>query len=144
MVRSRRRSVSPARACRNFLGQLDGGLANSASNSGSVGSGDIAQLDNGQYSNVSNPQAADVLNQALGPIVYANLADALRALGDWADVPDSAKDTTAGDSGETILTGGDVAEMTGTSAKKIPLSQAPEELQNALKDDSLKGTGSGH
>ena len=43
------------------------------------GSGDIAQLNNGQYSNVSNPQAADVLNQALGPIVYSNLADALRA-----------------------------------------------------------------
>jgi hypothetical protein len=56
-------------------------------------------------------------------------------------VPESASDTAAGDSGETILTGGDVAEMTATTAKKIPLSQAPEQLQNAMKDDSLKNAG---
>ena len=124
-----------------LIGQLDGGLANAAGNSGQVGAGDIAQLDNGQYNNVSNPQAADVLNQALGPIVYANLADALRALGDWADVPASANDTAAGSNGETILTGGDVAEMTATSAKKIPLSQAPEQMQNAMKDNSLREAG---
>jgi filamentous hemagglutinin family protein len=124
-----------------LLGQLDGGLANSASNSGQVGSGDIAQLNNGQYSNVSNPKAANVLNEALGPIVYSNMADALRSLGDWADVPDSASDTASSSDGETILTVGDVAEMTGTKVKAIPLSKAPEELQNAMKDDSLKNAG---
>ena len=124
-----------------LLGQTDGGLANSASNSGLVNTGDIALLNNGQYRNVTDPQATDIMDEALGPIVYQNLADALRALGDWADVPDKANDTEAAGAGETILTGGDVAEMTGTSAKKIPLSQAPEQLQNAMKDDSLKDAG---
>ena len=70
-------------------GGLEGGLADSSGNGGQITSGDTAQLGNGELNNVNNPQAAGTINQALGPIVYANLADALKALGDWADVPDS-------------------------------------------------------
>jgi filamentous hemagglutinin family protein len=127
-----------------ILGQLDGGLANSASNSGQVSSGDIAQVGDGQMNNVANPEAADALNEALGPIVYQNLADALRAEGDWADVPDQTVDTVGNGEGETILSGGDVAEMSGSKVTNIPLSQAPEQLRNAMKGDLLKGVGSGH
>jgi filamentous hemagglutinin family protein len=127
-----------------LLGQLEGGLANSASNSGQVGSGDIAQVNDGQLNNVTNPEAADALNLALGPIVYQNLADALRAEGDWANVPDQTTDTVGTGDGETILSGGDVAEMSGSKVTNIPLSQAPEQLRNAMKGDLLKGVGSGH
>ncbi len=90
-----------------LLGQEDGGLANAASNSAQVGTGDAAQLNGGQLNSVANPQASDTLNEALGPIVYQNLADALKDIGDWADVPDSTSSNT-GDAGggETILTGG--------------------------------------
>jgi len=37
-----------------------------------------------------------------------------------------------------------VAEMNSSGVQNIPLDQAPSALQNALKDDGLKGTGSGH
>jgi filamentous hemagglutinin family protein len=126
-----------------LLGQLDGGLANSASNSGLVGTGDIALLDGGQLNNASNPEAAGTLEEALGPIVYQNLADALKALGDWADVPDSSHTADNGE-GETILTGGDVAEMSSTAVKNIPLSQAPEQLRNAMNSPTLQNAGAGH
>jgi filamentous hemagglutinin family protein len=127
-----------------LLGQMDGGLANSASNSGLVGTGDIAQLNDGQLNSAGNPHAADSLEQALGPIVYQNLADALKALGDWADVPDESSNSASDREGETILTGGDVAEMSATGVKNIPLGKAPEELRNAMNSPALQGAGSGH
>jgi hypothetical protein len=64
-------------------------------------------------------------------------------LGDWADVPESSNGRDH-ESGETILSGGDVAEMTGNGVKNIPLKQAPMQLQNALGGDVLKGMGGGH
>lgn len=124
-------------------GQLEGGLADSASNSGQVGSGDTAQMNDGQLNSVANPQASGTLNEALGPIVYQNLADALKELGDWADVPDSAEPETGENGGETILTGGDVAEMTSNGVKNIPLDQAPKALQKAMNVEILNGTGAG-
>jgi hypothetical protein len=127
------------------LGQLDGGLANSASNSGQMTTGDVAQMGNGQLNNASNPAASSELNVALGPIVYQNLADALKAMGDWAQVPEESTSTASDkkDEGETILSGGDVAEMTGSGVKNIPLEKAPEQLRNAMNGDVLKGMGSG-
>ncbi len=124
-----------------LLGQVDGGLADSTSNSGLVGTGDVAQLGGGGLSNPSNPAASGAINLALGPIVYQNLADALKALGDWADVPDeSGTDTASNDSGgETILTGGDVAEMAGGNVKNIPADQAPAELRNAMNGTIAAG-----
>jgi filamentous hemagglutinin family protein len=126
-------------------GQEDGGLANSTGNSGQVANGDTAQLGNGQLNNVANPQAAGELNQALGPIVYQSLADALQNVGDWAGAGQGAADDTAGDdSGETILGVGDVAEMGSNGVQSIPLSKAPSQLRHAMSDDVRKGMGSGH
>jgi hypothetical protein len=127
------------------LGQLQGGLADSASNNGQITQGDTAQMNSGQLNSVANPEAASALNEALGPIVYQNLSDALKTMGDWADVPEEGTGMSAsGGDPETILTAGDVAEMTSSGAKKIPLSQAPEQLRNAMNGDALKGMDSGH
>jgi len=126
-------------------GQQGGGLANSSGNGGQVGSGDVAQLGNGQLNNVASPQAAGALNQALGPAVFHNLQDALQALTGWTDAGDTgAGDGTANDDGETILNGGDVAEVGDNGTKKIPLSQAPPQLQQALGGNVLQGMGPGH
>jgi hypothetical protein len=128
-----------------LLGELQGGLADSASNNGQIAQGDTAQMNSGQLNSVANPEAASALNEALGPIVYQNLSDALKTMGDWADVPEEGNGTEAsGGDAETILTAGDVAEVTGSGAKKIPLSQAPEQLRNAMNGDALKGMGLGH
>jgi filamentous hemagglutinin family protein len=132
-----------------LTGQQDGGLANSSSNGGQVGSGDAAQIGNGGVNNVTNPQAAGALNQALGPVVFHNLQDALKDLGDFAaaDLPGSSDDNTAGGGGqETILSGGEVAEIGGKGVKNIPLAQAPPQLQNALGGGVLSGmpAGAGH
>jgi len=129
------------------LGQENGGLADSTGNSGQVGSGDAAQLGgNGQLNNVANPQAAGVLNQALGPVVYHGLAAALEAVGDWAGADESGAagdDATGGGDQETILSGGDVAEMDNTGVKNIPPNQAPPQLRQAMGGDVLKGMNSG-
>jgi hypothetical protein len=116
-----------------LIGQQDGGFANSSSNGGQVGAGDAAQLNNGGLNNVANPQAAGVLNQALGPVVFHNLADALAALGDWtaADLPGPGGNNAGGDQ-ETILSGGDVVEIGDNTVKSIPLSQAPKPLRDAM------------
>jgi len=128
------------------IGQQDGGLANSSSNSGLVGSDDAAQLGNGQLNNVANPQAAGTLNLALGPVVYHNLSDALIAIGDWADVPPGpGSDNSTGGGDETILSGGDVVEIGNQGVKNIPLSQAPQQLKNAMSGDVRNGmSGTGH
>jgi hypothetical protein len=123
-------------------------FADSSGNSGQVGSGDVAQLNNGELNNVANPHATSALNEALGPVVYHTLSDALQAAGDFTDAyTTGATDDTAaagaGD-GETILTGGEVAEVSDDGAKKIPLSQAPVQLRNALAGDVLHGVASGH
>jgi len=126
--------------------QQGSGLANSSGNSGQVGTGDVAQLGNGQLNNVANPQAAGELNQALGPVVFNNLTNALQTLTGWTDTGDTgAGDGTAtGDDTETILTGGDVAEVGDNGTKKIPPSQAPPQLQQALGGNVLQGLGAGH
>jgi hypothetical protein len=122
-------------------GQEQGGLANSSGNSGQVTSGDIAQINDGQLNNVASPQTADALNEALGPIVYQNLADALKAVGDWAGVPPEGDANPASGEDEMILNGGDVAEMTSSKVTSIPLSQAPQQLRDALKVQVLPGGG---
>ena len=126
-------------------GQQGGGLADSSGSGGDVGSGDAAQLGNGQLNNVANPQAAGVLGQALGPVVYHSLADALAALGDWA-APANAEGAgdDAGDGNqETILSAGDVAEIVDKGVKHIPPSQAPEQLRKALGGDVRQGMNAG-
>jgi len=45
---------------------------------------------------------------------------------------------------ETILSGGDVAEVGDNGTQKIPLSKAPVQLQKALASDVLPGIGLGH
>ena len=127
-------------------GQQDGGLANSSGNSGQVGSGDAVQINNGGVNNVTNPQAAGALNQALSPGVQQNLANALN----WAnltavDAPGAGRDTAAGGGAqETILTGGDVAEIGNKEGvKKIAPDQAPPQLQIAMNGGVLNGTPSG-
>jgi len=125
-------------------GQQNGGLANSSSNGGQVGPGDAAQLNNGGLNNVNNPDASGFLGQALSPLVFQGLQDALSNWGDWnpADIPE---DTTGGN-GETILNSGDVVEIGDKGVKNIPLSQAPKQLQNALGGSVLNGipSGGGH
>ena len=69
--------------------QQGSGLANSSGNSGQVGTGDVAQLGNGQLNNVANPQAAGELNQALGPVVFNNLTNALQTLTGLTDTGDT-------------------------------------------------------
>jgi hypothetical protein len=141
-IRNPRRLILSARGIRD-RGLAEGALANSSGNSGQVVPGDIAQINGGQLNNVADPDAASSLDGALGPIVYQNLADALRVLGDWADVPESAQGPANG-SDETILSGGEVAEMTTSSVKNIPLDQAPKQLKKAMNVDVLKGAGSGY
>jgi filamentous hemagglutinin family protein len=131
-------------------GQQGGGLADSSGNSGQVGGGDVAQLNNGELNNVANPHATGALTAALGPVVYHNLSDALQNAGDFtdADATDSGdSDGTASngsDDGETILNGGDVAEVGTGSAKKIALNQAPPQLRNALAGDVLQNVSLGN
>jgi filamentous hemagglutinin family protein len=127
-------------------GQESGELADSSSSSGQVGAGDAAQLGDGGLDNVANAQASGALGQALGPVVYHNLTDALAMLGDW-NAPDEsgAGGDNAGGEQETILTGGDVAEMGDNGVKHIPLSQAPQQLRNAMSGDVQNGMqGAGH
>jgi hypothetical protein len=83
------------------------------------------------------------------------LTDALQSATDWTDVDtnDTGTDVaTTGDGGdnatggagqETILSGGDVAEVGNNGTQKIPLSKAPPQLQKALASDVLAGMG-GH
>ena len=128
-------------------GGENGGLASSSGNGGQVGSGDAAQLGGGQLNNVSNPAASSALNEALGPPVFHNLQDALQQMGDFTatDLPGTDDTANSGGDGETILTGGDVAVMNDKSTKKIPLSQAPPQLQQAMNSDILNGVaGAGH
>ena len=125
------------------LGQDNGGLASSSGNSGQVGSGDAAQLGGGQLNNVNNPQASGALTLALGPVVYHSLADALKDLGDWADVPDGTGTETASTNGdpetETVIGGGDVVELTKTGVKSIPRDKAPKQLLEAMNTAGLNG-----
>jgi hypothetical protein len=124
--------------------QQGGVLANSSGTSGDVGSGDVAQINNGGLNNVSSPAAAGALNQALGPEVRDALADALQA--DYGSLLGDTSGTTPGsDDQETILTGGDVVQIENNKVKSIPLSQAPQQLQDAMKN-GMNGmpSGTGH
>lgn len=128
-------------------GQQDGGLADSSSNGGQVGAGDAAQLGDGGLNNVANPQAAGALNQALGPIVFQNLTNALGMPGDWTGGNDSGAGggNAGGGDQETILSGGDVAVIGDNGVKNIPPGQAPPQLQQAMSGDVLNGmSGAGH
>ena len=77
-------------------------LAESSGGSGTIGTGDVAQMGDGQVNNVGSSRTTSALNEALGPIVYANLADALKDFGDWAEVPGSPDQHH--DDDETVLT----------------------------------------
>ena len=128
------------------IGTQNGGLADSSGNSGQVGSGDTAQLNNGELINVANPAAAGALNQALSGPVRNNLADALKNMGEWTPAGAAASTDNNAGGKETTLGGGDVVEIGDNGVKTIPLSQAPQALQNALGngvEDGLK-SGSGH
>lgn len=132
-------------------GTTTGGLADSSGNSGQIGTGDAAQLNGGQLNNVTDPAAAGTLNEALGPAVHNALADALKTIGDYNDETAGTGAASAGN-GETILTGGDFGEIGGSDVQKIPASQAPPQLQNALGNGVLNnlpsgggaGAGTGH
>jgi filamentous hemagglutinin family protein len=119
------------------------GLANSSGSSGDVGSGDTAQLNDGELNNVSNPAASSALNQALSAVVLGNLTDALKDLGDY--------DASAGNGGgpagtdvngtpdEQNLGAGDVIEMGGGTVQNVPPDQIPQQLKDALGSDALNG-----
>ena len=128
-------------------GPQNGGLADFSSSGGQVGAGDAASLGGGGLNNVNNPQASGALSMALGPVVYHNLADALKELGDWADVPSGPPvDNAGGTDQETILGPDQWGEMDKTTAKSIPSNQVPQQLKNALGGDVLHGVpgGAGH
>jgi hypothetical protein len=128
-------------------GQQNGGLANSSGNSGQITSGDTAQLNGGELNNVTNPEAAGALNQALGPVAYHSLEDALKSIGDYdaGDLP-ATNDAAGGGDSETILNGGEVAEIGEAGVKNIPPGQAPAQLKQAMGDGVLNGmpSGGGH
>ena len=128
-------------------------LAESGPGSGSVGANDTLQLNDGQVNNVANPHASGALNQALGPAVFHSLSDALSEDVDWTSTgpaPGDNDDTTADSGGgggddEVILSAGDVAEVAKKGVKNIPLDQAPDQLKNAMSNDTLQGMkGTGH
>ena len=119
------------------------GLASSSGSASQIGSGDEAQIGNGQLNNIANPAAAGQLNLALSPVVYQSLQGALASWGQWT-AADLGSGGTAG-AGETILSGGDMAEVAGGSVKSIPPDQAPPQLLKAMGDDVARamGTSSG-
>jgi hypothetical protein len=121
-------------------------LADFSSSGGQVGAGDAASLGGGGLNNVNNPQAAGALNVALGPIVYHNLSDALKELGDWADVPPGPSVNDAGGNQETLLGPDQWGEMDNKTSKNIPSDQVPQQLKNALGGNVLSGVpaGAGH
>jgi hypothetical protein len=133
-------------------GSQSGNLASSSGNGGLVGSGDAAQLGGGQLNNISNPAASGVLNQALGPIVYHSLADALNMVGDMTDYESSSPGDSStaasghGDSDETILGADDVAVIGSNGVQNIDPSKAPSKLRKAMSSDVRKAMngGAGH
>jgi filamentous hemagglutinin family protein len=136
-------------------GQQGGSLANSSGNGGDISSGDAAQLHNGGINNVSNPAASGELNQALGPFVRTALFDALEAEGS-ADFTDNTPGSNNGHEGhggggndkETILSGGDAAQIGGDKVENIPWNKIPKQLQDAMGKGVLKNlptsSGTGH
>ena len=127
----------------NGPGQQNGGLADSTGNSSQVGQNSLVEVGNGQVNNAASTPASGALSAALGPVVYQSLADALANWGDWS-APDLVPNADNGDEAETIITGGDVVEITKKTVKNIPANQAPQQLQNAMGGDVLKGMGPGH
>jgi hypothetical protein len=88
------------------------------------------------------------LSQALSPATQQSLTAAINwvTLTD-ADAPGAGGDTASGGGDqETILTGGDVAEVGKKGVKKIAPDQAPPQLQVAMNGDVLNGppSGAGH
>jgi hypothetical protein len=130
----------------DLTGSQNGELAAFSSSGGQVGAGDAAQLGANGLGNVANPVASGELNVALGPVVYHNLADALKELGDWANVPPGPAVNDAGGGEETILGPDQWGEMDKKTAKNIPQDQVPQQLKNALGGDVLNGmpSGTGH
>jgi hypothetical protein len=108
-------------------------MAGSTGNSSQVGPADSTEMGNGQVNNANNPHAAGVLDDALGVTVFHNLADALQDIGDWADAGASVPVGINPGGEETILSGGDVVEITDKKVKSIPPNQAPPQLQKALQ-----------
>jgi filamentous hemagglutinin family protein len=134
-----------------------GSLAAASGNSGRVGKGDAAEIGRGQVNNVASPHATGALNQALGPAVFQNLNGALQGMGNWTYVngPGSTDVTarssasrieTADNNGgtETILRGGDAAEVSSRGVKNISLTQVPDQLRKALGEDFFAGLASAH
>jgi len=128
-------------------GPQNGSFANFSSIGGQVGAGDAAQIGADGLNNVASPEASGELNLALGTVAYHNLSDALKALGDWANVPPGpAVNNAGGANQETILGPDQWGEMDKKTAKNIPSDQVPPQLKNALGDNVLKSVpaGSGH
>jgi hypothetical protein len=122
-------------------------VVTTSGNGGDVGAGDVAQINNGGVNNVTNPVAEGALNQALGPAVHASLVEALQSSVDWTSTDTTGPApaaATAGDDGETILSGGDVVSIQDEKVKSIPLSQAPQPLQDALGNGVMNGLKSGN
>lgn len=129
----------------NQTGTPSDQLANSSGNSGTVGAGDVAQLDNGEINNVANPDAANTLNAALGIEVRNALADALNAFGDEyaaASEVTGTAEAPPGSAQETIIMAGDVVKIGHSEGvQSIPLDQAPQALRDAMDDRALQQTG---
>jgi filamentous hemagglutinin family protein len=139
----------------NQTGNNGGQLANSSGSTGDVGSGDAAQLNDGQLNNVSNPAATAALNQALGAVVQGNLTSALNDLADYgaADTtggPGDNGDATGGNgngsghghtngtTNEQDVTGGGFVEIGGGGVQNVPANKVPAQLQDALSNNALQ------
>jgi len=134
-------------------GGVGGDLANSSGGSGSVGSGDAAQMSQGELNNVTNPAASSTLNDALSPLVFGTLTAALDTFGnevspgtDNGAPDDDQHKQHADDTNMRELDSNDVVVIGGSGVQKIPLSQAPQQLQDALNNNTRSGlsNGAGH
>jgi len=134
-------------------GGVGGDLANSSGGSGSVASGDAAQMSQGELNNVTNPAASSALNDALSPLVFGTLTAALDSFGNevspgTGNTPEDndPQKKHADNSDMQDLDSNDVVVIGGGGVKKIPLSQAPQQLQDALNNNTRSGlsNGAGH
>jgi filamentous hemagglutinin family protein len=115
-------------------------VVTSSSDSGTVNSDDVAQINNGGVNNANNPVATSTISQALSPATEQGLQSALQTAfggGGFGDANTStaspSTDVASDDSQETILEAGDVVSIKGGKVNKnIPLTEVPPELKQAL------------
>jgi len=110
-------------------------------------------MSQGELNNVTNPAASSTLNDALSPLVFGTLTAALDTFGnevspgtDNGAPDDDQHKQHADDTNMRELDSNDVVVIGGSGVQKIPLSQAPQQLQDALNNNTRSGlsNGAGH